>query len=396
MMQRPGSQGGFRILIFAAIVALFVAQSFGAPGAKPPPGHPGGGKPPIGNPGDPGDPPGGPVVDHQARQNPPISLGTSGGWFGDLSRGYCCGGTLGGLVYGGGTYYILSNYHVFAGDRVAGGNGIAAQPGDAIIQPGLIDVNCDVNAAQVVGYLAGWADPLAGANIDAAIAEVAPGMVDLNGDILGIGRPAAGTVAAYVGQRVKKSGRTTGLTSSQVSALNATIQVDYETECAGQVVGTATFTGQIIVSNPGEGFLTGGDSGSMLLEDEAVSPRAVGLLYAGSSSTAIANPIDEVLGALGVTMIGDSLTGAAVSARASSPATQATRVNLAKAAQLRYKSWLEDVPEGIGHGIGVRGTDEIVIKVFVEKNPDEARRRLPGYVGGIPVVVEEIGRIVAF
>ena len=41
-------------------------------------------------------------------------------------------------------------------------------------------------------------------------------------------------------------------------------------------------------------------------------------------------------------------------------------------------------------------TDEIVIKVFVEKNPDEARRRLPGYVGGIPVVVEEIGRIVAF
>ena len=38
-----------------------------------------------------------------------------------------------------------------------------------------------------------------------------------------------------------------------------------------------------------------GDSGSLMVEDVTTSPGAVGLLYAGSSTSAIANPISEVL-----------------------------------------------------------------------------------------------------
>lgn len=34
--------------------------------------------------------------------------------------------------------------------------------------------------------------------------------------------------------------------------------------------------------------------------------RPVGLLFAGSSLQTIANPIDDVLGAFGVSMVGDS------------------------------------------------------------------------------------------
>jgi len=62
---------------------------------------------------------------------------------------------------------------------------------------------------------------------------------------------------------------------------------------------TKTYSGQLVVANSGSGFLNSGDSGSLMVEDVTTSPRAVGLLYAGSSTSAIANPIGEVLQFLG-------------------------------------------------------------------------------------------------
>jgi hypothetical protein len=112
-------------------------------------------------------------------------------------------------------------------------------------------------------------------------------------------------VAASVGQLVKKSGRTTGLTRSKVSALNATISVAYENECAGGSAFTKTFTGQIVIGNKASRFLAGGDSGSLMVEDVTTNPRAVGLLFAGSRTTAIANPIGEVLSHFNATMVGN-------------------------------------------------------------------------------------------
>ncbi len=50
---------------------------------------------------------------------------------------------------------------------------------------------------------------------------------------------------------------------------------------------------QIIVRNPGSHFLASGDSGSLMVEDVTTNPRAIGLLFAGSSVTAVANPIAE-------------------------------------------------------------------------------------------------------
>ncbi|RME20624.1 MAG: hypothetical protein D6800_12960, partial [Candidatus Zixiibacteriota bacterium] len=103
--------------------------------------------------GKPGGGGGGTKVDHKAKQTPPIQLGTSGGWAGDLANGFCCGGTLGALIQVGGQQRILSNYHVFESDITPGGNGIVAQTGDNIIQPGLIDVSCNAANAQNVATL---------------------------------------------------------------------------------------------------------------------------------------------------------------------------------------------------------------------------------------------------
>ena len=247
---------------------------------------------------------GGHSVSHTAKQTPPIQLGTSGGWSKDLANGYCCGGTLGSLVKIGSTQYILSNYHVFESDIVSGGNNTVATTGDPIIQPGLIDVNCNKNNAQTVGTLVKKSS-LPNSNVDCSIAQISSGMVRTDGAILEIGTISSSTVSAAINQAVKKSGRTTGLSHSAVSGLNATVSVTYDNECAGGTAFTKTFTGQIVIANSGSKFLNSGDSGSLMVEDIATSPRAVGLLYAGSSTSAIANPINQVLSFLGATMVGN-------------------------------------------------------------------------------------------
>ena len=241
---------------------------------------------------------------HTAKQTPPIQLGTSGGWRYDLANGYCCGGTLGSLVSIAGTQHILSNYHVFEADIVPGGNSRVALTGDPIVQPGLIDINCNAASGQDVATLVKRSS-LPVSNVDCSIAAVMPGMVRSDGAILEIGTISSQTVGASINQNVKKSGRTTGLTRSHVSGLNATISVSYENECAGGTAFTKTFTGQIVIANNGSRFLAGGDSGSLMVEDVTTNPRAVGLLFAGSSSTAIANPIGQVLSFLGATMVGN-------------------------------------------------------------------------------------------
>src|SRR5688572_15849644 len=251
--------------------------------------------------------PGGGGGGYTAQQTPPISLGTSGGPAGDLANGFCCGGTLGSLVSKGGQLYILSNSHVFAGDVTNGGNGSVSSIGDDITQPGLIDVNCNPSGANTVADLSSLSTlfpPNSTPNVDAAIAQIRPGQVRTDGAILGIGTISSSTVAAAINQGVKKSGRTTGTTRSKVSALNATINVGYSNECAGGSF-TKQFTGQIVCSNSGSKFLNSGDSGSLMVEDVTSNPRAVGLLYAGSSTAAIANPINHVLSHLGATMVGN-------------------------------------------------------------------------------------------
>lgn len=244
---------------------------------------------------------GGGGVSHTAKQTPPIQLGTSGGSIVDVANGYCCSGTLGSLVQKNGTQYILSNSHVFCGDVVPGGNGKVSAIGDDITQPGYVDIACNASTANIVADLSSLSTIYnTNDNVDCAIAQVRSGMVRTDGAILEIGTISAQTVAAYVGQPVKKSGRTTGLTRSSVSGINASVNVGYETECAGTQY-TKLFTGQIII---GRRFLGSGDSGSLMVEDVATNPRAVGLLYAGSSTTAVANPIGPVLQKLGVTMVG--------------------------------------------------------------------------------------------
>lgn len=326
--------------------------------------------------------------DHKARQARPIQLGVSGGNSGDLANGYCCSGTLGGLVTNGRQQFILSNTHVFAGDAVAGGNGKVASVGDDINQSGLIDVGCQYIAADMVADLTDWA-PFGTFNIDAAIAETRTGQVRTDGAILDIGTIANTTAQPFVGQNVKKSGRTSGFTRSSVSGLNATLNVGYTDECAGNSF-TVQYTGQILISNKGSRFLDSGDSGSLMVEDVAVNPRAVGLLYAGSSSVAVANPIDDVLNHFNVTMVGGTASAGASTPAERGPAS-ARGLAAAIAVQGRHSRELLNVPGAVGHAVGAGNSP--VLKVLVQEITPRAQAAAPRQIEGIPVVLEEVGEI---
>jgi len=99
-----------------------------------------------------------------------------------------------------------------------------------------------------------------------------------------------GTVAATLGMAVRKSGRTTGFTTGQITLINATVDVSYG---SGRV---ARFENQLVAGPMSQG----GDSGSLVVAGDAL--KAVGLLFAGSNQTTIFSPIQAVLDCLQVTL----------------------------------------------------------------------------------------------
>lgn len=232
-------------------------------------------------------------TDPTKRFTRPVPIGVSAGNLNDLVylRTFCTTGTLGARLKGANNqYYALSNNHVFAVEN-------KAQLGDPIIQPGQADNGCRSTAADQIGTLANYV-PLnfsrtATNTVDAAAAVVTTSTVGNSTPVNGYGTPSSSITTATLNMTVQKYGRTTVLTHGSVTGLDATIKVRYDKG------NTATFVHQIVITgNNGSAFSDSGDSGSLIVTDNfTASP--VGLLFAGSSSTTIANPIGEVLTQLG-------------------------------------------------------------------------------------------------
>jgi hypothetical protein len=90
---------------------------------------------------------------------------------------------------------------------------------------------------------------------------------------------------------VAKSGRSSGLTCSNLSSVNTSVSVDYDKSCGGTHAFTVIFTNQVVIS--GADFSVSGDSGSLVVSSN--NARPLGLLYAGSTTGTVANPISDVL-----------------------------------------------------------------------------------------------------
>ncbi|MQY54883.1 MAG: hypothetical protein GH149_06350 [Methanosarcinales archaeon] len=178
-------------------------------------------------------------------------------------------------------FKILSNNHVLA-------NTNAARIGDPILQPGRYDGG--IYPRDMIAKLEKFV-PLSASTYNLVDAAVA-GPINLRYVIASIARLGipTGTAQARLGWTVYKAGRTTQLTSGRVTATNASVKVGY----GGGI--TLLFRNQILTTRMG----AGGDSGSLLVDPYK---RAVGLLFAGSSTITVHNHITNVLMALGVEMV---------------------------------------------------------------------------------------------
>jgi hypothetical protein len=218
---------------------------------------------------------------------------------------YCTTGTLGAVVLNGSTAYALSNAHVYAleGSKPSGTVLIGAD-GDVALQPGRTDMTAqacgsqaEINAAAIGNlwsYVPITMSRKASNTVDAAIAKLT---TPPTGTAVPAGCgsyvPATTTVGATTGMAVKKCGRTTGLTTGSVTGINAIVVISYDT-------GQARFVNQIVVTGMGRSaFSDSGDSGSLIVTNDG-SNNPVALLFAGSATTTIGNPIDLVLDAFNV------------------------------------------------------------------------------------------------
>jgi len=206
-----------------------------------------------------------------------------------------------------GHVYILSNNHVLA-------NSNGATIGDPEYQPGPFDGG---TAADQIATLSDFQlitfSTVANNTIDAAIALTTTSVLDNSTPALDAYGPPNSAMwgdadhdglfddrNALLGLNVQKYGRTTRLTHGSITGVNATVQICYEVSgfsCTKQ----ARYVDQLIIE-PG-GFSGGGDSGSLIVTDDA-NLNPVALLFAGSSTVTIGNRIDLVLNRFGVTIDG--------------------------------------------------------------------------------------------
>jgi len=244
----------------------------------------------------------------------PVPLGSSGGNANAIcltpAPGFCFGGTLGSLLTSNATpaaLVILSNNHVL-------GLSDGATVGQEVTQPGVIETGCSltgtINVATVANIISLQTQPIPAFPVDVTTAAITTGKVDLTGSILELGAlnnanvpqpapPAAGSgIATAVGKLLAKSGRTTGLTCSNVDATNVSmLVVQYESGCSTTPF-NVTYNDEITVANMsnGQSFIGDGDSGSLAVDEATAQP--VALMFAGSDIDAVGNPVADVLNAL--------------------------------------------------------------------------------------------------
>lgn len=330
---------------------------------------------------------------HQVKQALPISLGTSGGNVNNVTHRFCCSGTLGAVVAdASNTQFVLSNNHVLADTDTA-------TPGDAISQPGLVDVGCvpTVANSNTVAHFS-TTKPLGTANIDAALAQVVPGAVNTTGNILDVGVPSSTEASPAVGMTVAKSGRTTGLTCATIGSVSTNVIVVYQRRCGQGRKIRIPYMNQVLVN--GNAFSAGGDSGSLIVTQAAAQP--VGLLFAGSTTITIANPIQDVTSAFGVSVVGGpdhAVTCPSGTAAASPTATLGPLVGSMGRALLAKEKHADRLMQDeavIGVGVSADPADrsEAVVVIYLEQG--QMHRPIPPELDGVRTLVVHTDAFRAF
>jgi hypothetical protein len=188
-----------------------------------------------------------------------------------------------------------------------------------------------------------------------------------------------------VGEPLIKSGRTSGVTTDTVQAVDTTIFVDYGSGC-----GTARFVNQVTAG----GLLgTGGDSGSAVLDQNTLTP--IGLYFAGSATLSVMNPMAAVYRNLGVFVDSDPPAAPAIVTPSGGPMSP-EEMRMASDVRARHETAVMSAPGVVGMGVGLDESGQgPAIIVYLKTMTAEARSAIPSQLEGIPVRMIESGEIVA-
>lgn len=183
-----------------------------------------------------------------------------------------------------GVPYILSNSHVLA---LAG----LASSGDEIVQPGPLDGG--LSPEDIIATLTDFIPFDFGLGfpnlVDAAIALVKdPELITRVFGTINVTPSEVGF--ARIGTKVKKVGRTTGLTFGEVTDTDFRARIPYKRSDGND--GWAGFRDQVVCTR----YTSPGDSGSAVLH--ADSNKLLGLHFAGSDSISVFNKINHVMDSL--------------------------------------------------------------------------------------------------
>ena len=349
----------------------------------------------------------------------PVQLGSSGSNVDAIcltpAPGFCFGGTLGSLVTGGGKNYILSNNHVLG---LSDGGAV----GQGVTQPGVIETNCStagtITVANVSNIINLQNQPIPAFPVDVTTAQIISGQVDPNDNILELGAlstvngvqvpqpapPASGSgMAATVGQLLAKSGRTTGLTCANVEAIDVStgVSVGYSEGCATGTSFTVVYKDEIVVGNMtnGQNFIGDGDSGSLAVDEATAQP--VALMFAGSDTSAVGNPVGDVLNALKSTTGGATFTfvGGAqhtvpgcglpglssvkVTPQSAAATLPASATQRAQAAAATNSTQIMNTPgvSAYGQGGSLDAPNEPAVMIFVA--PGASHANIPATIDGV-------------
>jgi hypothetical protein len=233
---------------------------------------------------------------------------------GRIACGSSCGpsgansaGTLGAIVRrkGGAALFALSNNHVFAACN-------HTPIGMPIMAPSGIDANPRGQAPREVCRHSAMEELRSGdpavvpvSREDVAIAQLADGSLvsSWQGAADGFDTPTK-VVAPITGMRVKKVGRTTGLTTGTVESILLPFPLPYRAKFF-----TATVWFQdvwTVLADPGYPFALSGDSGSLVVDE--TGKAAVGLVFAAGSAGdyGLMIPMTHVVSLLGgLTLVGN-------------------------------------------------------------------------------------------
>src|SRR5262249_6951342 len=146
-----------------------------------------------------------------------------------------------------------------------------------------------------------------------------------------------------------------------IASINTSVNVQYQRSCGQGKKFVVSYTNQVVINS--STFSAGGDSGSLIVTNDS-NHQPVALLFAGSSTTTIGNPIGEVLArvsqALGTTV------GVAGTTQASSMTTLANNMlpqDVERVTSVKNRHERDVMSKtgvlGMGVGVGTQGNPEL-------------------------------------